>query len=76
MDRTGLDPFLTSFAEGTGGFIRKAKSARDFLPIFKEFSTTIFHRYAVTFRFLNPPTGTLTSEPVTFCGCDWLSSLA
>ena len=63
MDRPGLDPFLQSFAEGTGGKIRKARSADDFLPIFKQFSTTIFHRYAVTFRFLNPPTGTLTSEP-------------
>ncbi|MEW6521045.1 MAG: OmpA family protein [Thermodesulfobacteriota bacterium] len=63
MDKPGLDPFLQSFAEGTGGKIRKARSADDFLPIFKQFSTTIFHRYAVTFRFLNPPTGTLTSEP-------------
>jgi outer membrane protein OmpA-like peptidoglycan-associated protein/Mg-chelatase subunit ChlD len=63
MDRPGLDPFLQSFAEGTGGKIRKAKSADDFLAIFKEFSTTIFHRYGVTFRFLNPPTGTLTGEP-------------
>jgi len=65
MDRPGLDPFLRSFAEGMGGTIRKARSAGDFLPIFKQFSTTIFHRYAVTFRFLNPPTGTLTSEPST-----------
>ncbi|MBI4793234.1 MAG: OmpA family protein [Deltaproteobacteria bacterium] len=63
MDRPGLDPFLQSFAEGTGGKIRKAKSADDFLAIFKEFSTTIFHRYGVTFRFLNPPAGTLTSAP-------------
>ena len=63
MDKPGLDSFLQSFAEGTGGKIRKARSADDFLPIFKQFSTTIFHRYAVTFRFLNPPTGTLTSEP-------------
>lgn len=63
MDRPGLDPFLQSFAEGTGGKIRKAHSADDFLSIFQEFSTTIFHRYAVTFRFLNPPSGTLTSEP-------------
>ncbi|OKY75559.1 MAG: hypothetical protein BM485_07455 [Desulfobulbaceae bacterium DB1] len=63
MDKPGLDPFLQSFAEGTGGSIRKAKSSSDFLPIFKQFSTTIFHRYAVTFRFLTPPTGTLTSEP-------------
>jgi outer membrane protein OmpA-like peptidoglycan-associated protein/Mg-chelatase subunit ChlD len=65
MDKPGLDPFLKSFAEGTGGSIRKARSASDFLPIFKQFSTTIFHRYAVTFRFLEPPTGTLTSEPAT-----------
>ncbi|RJX29052.1 MAG: VWA domain-containing protein [Desulfurivibrio sp.] len=65
MDKPGLDPFLQSFAEGTGGKIRKARSASDFLPIFKQFSTTIFHRYGVTFRFLNPPTGTLTSEPAT-----------
>ncbi|MFZ5761153.1 MAG: OmpA family protein [Thermodesulfobacteriota bacterium] len=63
MDRPGLDPFLRSFAEGTGGKIRKAQSAEDFLPIFKEFSTTIFHRYAVTYRFRNPPTGTLTAQP-------------
>ncbi|MEW6518176.1 MAG: OmpA family protein [Thermodesulfobacteriota bacterium] len=65
MDKPELDPFLQSFAEGTGGKIRKARSASDFLPIFKQFSTTIFHRYGVTFRFLNPPTGTLTSEPAT-----------
>jgi outer membrane protein OmpA-like peptidoglycan-associated protein/Mg-chelatase subunit ChlD len=65
MDKPGLDPFLKSFAEGTGGSIRKARSASDFLPIFKQFSTTIFHRYAVTFRFLEPPTGTLSSEPAT-----------
>ncbi|MFH1217622.1 MAG: OmpA family protein [Pseudomonadota bacterium] len=63
MDRPGLDPFLQSFAEGTGGKIRKAHTADDFLTIFKEFSTTIFHRYGVTFRFLNPPTGTINSEP-------------
>jgi len=63
MDKPELDPFLQSFAEGTGGSIRKARSASDFLPIFKQFSTTIFHRYAVTFRFLNPPSGTLSSEP-------------
>lgn len=63
MDRPGLDPFLKSFAEGSGGQIRKARSADDFLPIFKQFSTTIFHRYGVAFRFLNPPAGTLASAP-------------
>ncbi|MBU4033210.1 MAG: VWA domain-containing protein, partial [Proteobacteria bacterium] len=63
MDKPGLDPFLAAFAQGNGGMIRKAKSASDFLPILKKFSTTIFHRYVVTYRFLNPPTGTLTSAP-------------
>ncbi|MGV1099690.1 OmpA family protein [Thiovibrio sp. JS02] len=63
MDRPGLDPFLHSFAQAHNGRIRKAKSAEDFLPIFKQFSSTIFHRYAVTFRFLAPPTGVLNGEP-------------
>ncbi|MBU4118380.1 MAG: OmpA family protein [Proteobacteria bacterium] len=63
MDKPGLDPFLTSFAQGNNGMIRKAKSANDFLPIFDKFSTTIFHRYLVTYRFLTPPVGTLFITP-------------
>ncbi|MDG4476170.1 OmpA family protein [Thiovibrio frasassiensis] len=63
MDKPGLDPFLTTFAQGHNGMIRKATSASDFLPILKKFSTTIFHRYVVTYRFLNPPAGTLVSVP-------------
>lgn len=63
MDKPGLDPFLTSFAQGHNGMIRKATSANDFLPILKRFSTTIFHRYLVTYRFLAPPAGTLVSAP-------------
>ena len=63
MDKPGLDVFLTAFAQGHGGMIRKANSANDFLPILKKFSTTIFHRYVVTYRFLNPPAGTLASAP-------------
>lgn len=63
MDKPGLDPFLASFAQGHGGMIRKANSASDFLPILKKFSTTIFHRYVVTYRFLAPPAGTLASVP-------------
>ena len=63
MDKPGLDAFLTSFAQGNNGMIRKATSAKDFLPILKKFSTTIFHRYLVTYRFLEPPAGTLTSMP-------------
>jgi len=63
MDKPGLDTFLTSFVQGNNGMIRKAKSANDFLPIFEKFSTTIFHRYLVTYRFLTPPTGTLFIAP-------------
>ena len=63
MDKPGLDPFLTSFAQGHNGMIRKATSANDFLPILKRFSTTIFHRYLITYRFLAPPAGTLVSAP-------------
>ncbi|MBU4228872.1 MAG: OmpA family protein [Proteobacteria bacterium] len=63
MDKSGLDPFLTSFVQGHNGMIRKATSANDFLPILKRFSTTIFHRYMVTYRFLVPPGGTLVSAP-------------
>ena len=63
MDRAGLDPFLQTFAHAHDGMIRKASSATDFLPIFKNFSTTIFHRYLVTYRFLDPPKGTLGNEP-------------
>ncbi|MBI5559075.1 MAG: OmpA family protein [Deltaproteobacteria bacterium] len=65
MDRPGLDPFLQSFAQGNHGLIRKARSASDFLPIFQQFSTTIFHRYAVTYRFLNPPKGAVSLAPST-----------
>jgi outer membrane protein OmpA-like peptidoglycan-associated protein/Mg-chelatase subunit ChlD len=63
MDKPGLDPFLTAFAQGHNGMIRKATSANDFLPILKSFSTTIFHRYLVTYRFLTPPAGMLSSAP-------------
>ncbi|MFZ5774723.1 MAG: OmpA family protein [Thermodesulfobacteriota bacterium] len=63
MDKPGLDSFLQSFAQGHDGMIRKATSASDFLPILKHFSTTIFHRYLVTYRFLAPPAGLLNTEP-------------
>ncbi|MFA6899294.1 MAG: OmpA family protein [Desulfurivibrionaceae bacterium] len=63
MDKPGLDTFLSSFAQGNNGMIRKAASASDFLPILNKFSTTIFHRYLVSYRFLNPPTGALSSVP-------------
>ncbi|MEW6326825.1 MAG: OmpA family protein [Thermodesulfobacteriota bacterium] len=58
-----MDPFLKSFAGTHGGKIWKATSATELLPIFQSFSTTLFHRYVVTYRFLNPPQGTLSMEP-------------
>ena len=63
MDKPGLDTFLSSFVQGNNGMIRKANAASDFLPILNKFSTTIFHRYLVTYRFLTPPTATLFSVP-------------
>ncbi|PKN50417.1 MAG: hypothetical protein CVU58_00935 [Deltaproteobacteria bacterium HGW-Deltaproteobacteria-16] len=63
MDKPGLDTFLSSFAQGNNGMIRKANAASDFLPILNKFSTTIFHRYLVTYRFLTAPTGALFSVP-------------
>lgn len=63
MDKPEVDPFLQSFAVAYNGEIRKARSASDFLPILKAFSTSIFHRYVVTYRFISPPEGTLSIEP-------------
>jgi outer membrane protein OmpA-like peptidoglycan-associated protein len=58
-----LNPFLKSFAEAHGGRIWKATTATQLLPIFQSFTTTLLHRYIVTYRILNPPQGTLTIEP-------------
>lgn len=63
MPAPAPDHFLKSFAEAHGGNIWKAASATELLPIFQSFSTTLFHRYVVTYRFLNPPQGTLSLEP-------------
>lgn len=59
MDKPGLDTFLSSFTQDNNGMIRKATSSSDFLSIFNKFSTVIFHRYLVTYRYHTPPTGTL-----------------
>lgn len=63
MPRSKMDPFLKSFAEARGGRIWKAKSAAELLPIFQSFTTTLLHRYVVSYRFLDPPNGTLAMEP-------------
>jgi len=58
-----IDPFLQSFAEAHQGQVWKATSASELLPIFQSFSTTLFYRYVVRYRFLEPPGGALGMEP-------------
>jgi len=57
------DRFLESFAETHGGHLWKAKSAKQFIPIFQSFTTTLLYRYVVSYRVLDPPRGTVTIEP-------------
>jgi len=63
MPRVIMDPFLKSFAELHSGHIWKATSATNFLPIFQSFSTNLLHRYLITYRFFDPPKGTVAMEP-------------
>ena len=58
-----MDKFLKSFAETHHGKIWKAQSASELLPIFQSFSTTLLYRYVVNYKFLEPPSGTLSLEP-------------
>lgn len=60
---TTIDPFLERFAGSAGGRTWKASSASELVPIFEAFSTTILHRYVVTYRFLHAPEGTLAMGP-------------
>ncbi len=60
-----MDAFLKAFAEKNNGKIWKAASSTELLPIFKEFSTTLLHRYIVSYRFLTAPEGSLALEPST-----------
>ena len=63
MPRPTMNRFLRRFTEAHGGRIWKAKSATELLPIFQSFTTTLLYRYAVAYRILAPPRGTLTMEP-------------
>jgi outer membrane protein OmpA-like peptidoglycan-associated protein/Mg-chelatase subunit ChlD len=60
-----MDKFLKSFVETHQGKIWKAQSASELLPIFQSFSTTLLYRYVVNYKFLEPPSGTLSLEPAT-----------
>lgn len=57
------DRFLKAFSEDNKGRLWKASSADELVPIFKKFSTTLFDRYVITYRFLNPPKGSLSVQP-------------
>ena len=63
MPGKNIDPFLKSFAEAHNGQVWKATSSSELLPIFKSFSTALFYRYVVNYRFLEPPDGTLSMQP-------------
>jgi outer membrane protein OmpA-like peptidoglycan-associated protein len=60
---TTTDPFLERFAGTAGGRTWKAASASELVPIFEAFSTTILHRYVVTYRFLHAPEGLIGMAP-------------
>jgi outer membrane protein OmpA-like peptidoglycan-associated protein len=60
---TTTDPFLERFAGMAGGRTWKAASASELVPIFEAFSTTILHRYVVTYRFLHAPEGLIGLAP-------------
>ena len=63
MPGNKIDKFLKSFAEAHGGRVWKATSASELLPIFQSFSTTLLYRYVVSYKFLDPPKGTLSLQP-------------
>ena len=63
MPGNKIDKFLKSFAEAHGGRVWKATSASELLPILQSFSTTLLYRYVVSYKFLDPPKGTLSLQP-------------
>ena len=63
MPGAGLNPFMETFAKDHGGKVWKATAATDLLPIFQSFSTRLRYRYVATYRFLDPPTGTIGIQP-------------
>jgi len=63
MPSTALNGFLKSFAQLNNGHIWKASSAAELVPIFKNFSSTLLHRYIVSYRFLNAPAGEIALDP-------------
>jgi outer membrane protein OmpA-like peptidoglycan-associated protein len=58
-----FNKFLKSFSQQHSGQVWKASTASELLPIFESFSSTLQHRYVVSYRFANPPTGALAFAP-------------
>jgi outer membrane protein OmpA-like peptidoglycan-associated protein len=54
MPREAPDDFLESFAGDHHGRIWKARSSAELVPIFREFKSTILHKYVLTYELLNP----------------------
>ncbi len=63
MPASGTDRFLSAFSASHGGRIWKATAAEDLVPIFQAVMSKLLYRYVVTYRFLEPPTGTLALTP-------------
>ncbi len=63
MPGARLNSFMKTFAKDHGGKVWKATEATDLLPIFQSFSTRLRYRYVATYRFLDPPTGTIGITP-------------
>jgi len=59
MPSAAMDPFLQALSKEHNGRAWKAASAADLIPVFQAFSSTLLHRYIVSYRFLEAPTGNL-----------------
>jgi outer membrane protein OmpA-like peptidoglycan-associated protein len=62
MERPTLDPFLNRLTANHGGYAWKAGSAAELASIFEAFSSTLLHRYIVTYRFIEAPAGALAFD--------------
>ncbi len=62
MPSKKMDPFLSQMAADHSGHIWKAASAAELLPVFESFSSTLLHRYVVSYRFLDAPQGSLSFD--------------
>jgi outer membrane protein OmpA-like peptidoglycan-associated protein/Mg-chelatase subunit ChlD len=63
MPAESVNSFLKAFAQDNNGHVWKASSAEELMPIFAQFSSTLLHRYIVSYRFLNAPVGDIAFEP-------------